>query len=235
VGERAFKLPCVLFFFSTYTKSNPHLTRLPKKKFAPMPRSERARVNALLQGPHRIRENHTASYATLVLQGAGGEDRRGRIAVAQAAVLMQDGELTAAGRMYERLTQTQLRAPAPWIGEPFLVGNNQRIRVDGGRRRLLSTFVRDKEKLTTWGKKWYRENPEERIVHVPVRVTYVRRDKSHYQAPESTLAIPRTRQQFLQCDLWKPIFWAARRAGRSGYLPNRGALSEAPAGVEHQP
>ena len=70
-------------------------------------------------------------------------------------------------------------------------GQDQWIRVDGGRKRLLSTFVRGKEKLTTWGKKWYRQNPEEYMVHVPVRITYVRRDKSHYTAPESTLPIER--------------------------------------------
>ena len=174
-------------FFPGYVKSNSHLPAFPPK-FFPMPRSERARVAALIAAPHRVRENRTASHSTLVLQGAGGEDRRGPGRPRESIVLMKDGELTTAGRMYERLANIRLQAPPPWIGEPFLVGNNQWIRVDGGRR-LLSTFIRGKEKLTTWGKKWYRENPEEYIVHVPVRITYRRRDKSHYEAPESTLPI----------------------------------------------
>ena len=33
-----------------------------------MPRSEAARVNTQLRGPHAIRENRTASFVTIVLQ-----------------------------------------------------------------------------------------------------------------------------------------------------------------------
>jgi hypothetical protein len=88
------------FFFSAYVKSNSHLPAFPPK-FFPMPRSERARVAAILAGPHRVRENRTASYATLVLQGAGGEDRRGPGRPRESIVLMKDGELTTAGRMYQ--------------------------------------------------------------------------------------------------------------------------------------
>ena len=112
----------------------------------------------------------------------------------------------------------------------------------GGRRWPLSLFIRDKEKLTTWGKKWYRENPEERIVHVPVRITYVRRDKSHYQAPESTLPIewrtnlhPGREKHFFSVMLDHiheklPDFYTT-----TVDLPNRSALSQATAGVGHQP
>ena len=101
-----------------------------------MPRSARAPVAAIIAGPYRVRENRTASYATLVLQGAGGEDCRGPGRPRESIVLMKDGELRTSSRMYERLANIQLQAPAPWIGKPFLVGNKQWIRVDGGSERL---------------------------------------------------------------------------------------------------
>ena len=146
-----------------------------------MPRSEERRVQALLNGAWNRREVRTASHTSVVIEAlVVGPRAPGR--PRDSIVLMNDGELTRAGRIYERLTGERVQPPAAWSGEPYLVGNNQWINtVDGTARgrKLLSTFVRGKEKLTNWGKRWYRENPEEYIVHVPVRITYVRKDKSH--------------------------------------------------------
>jgi len=146
-----------------------------------MPRSEERRVQALLNGAWNRREVRTASHTSVVIEAlVVGPRAPGR--PRDSIVLMNDGELTRAGRIYERLTGERVQPPAAWSGEPYLVGNNQWINT-GDRtargRKLLSTFVRGKEKLTNWGKRWYRENPEEYIVHVPVRITYVRKDKSH--------------------------------------------------------
>ena len=108
-----------------------------------MPRSERARVQTLLNGPFRIRENRTSAHVTLVLETAtGGPRARGR--PKDTITLMTDGELSRAGRMYEAITQTELNRPAAWCGEPFLVGKNQWIDVTGQGRKKLSTFVRGK-------------------------------------------------------------------------------------------
>ena len=102
---------------------------------------------------------------------------------------MKDGELTRAGRAYESASGIQLSPPAPWGGDPFLVGNNQWINVTGHGRKLLSSFIRGREKLTSWGRRWYKEHPEEYVVQVPVQISYRRRDGSTYKAPPSTLPI----------------------------------------------
>ena len=154
-----------------------------------MPRSEAARVNTLLRGPHAIRENRTASFVTIVLQETSVDGPRGPGRPRNSIVLMKDGELTRAGRAYESASGIQLRPPAPWGGEPFLVGNNQWINVTGHGRKLLSSFIRGREKLTSWGRRWYKEHPEEYVVQVPVQISYRRRDGSTYKAAPSTLPI----------------------------------------------
>ena len=67
-------------------------------------------MNTLLRGPHQVRENRTAQHVTLVLQEASDGPRvrgrpRGTIA------LMKDGELTRAGRAYQRVSGIQLQPP----------------------------------------------------------------------------------------------------------------------------
>jgi hypothetical protein len=149
-------------------------------------------VQALLDRPHAVEEKRTAAHTTLVLHEVTAAGPRGRGRPKNTIELMRDGELTVAGRAYQRITRIELARPPAWSGEPYLVGNAQWINTVEGTtrgRKLLSTFVRGKETLTKLGKRWYKENPEEYIIHVPVQITYVRKDKSHYTAPPSTLPI----------------------------------------------
>ena len=149
-----------------------------------MPRTTiKSRVTSLLHQP--VRESRTAAHVSLVLneQGGGGRGRP------RSIQLMVDGHLTDAGKIYERLKGTQLSTPVPFAGEPFLVGNNQWINVTGQGRKKLSTFIRGKERLTKWGRTWYRQNPEEYIVHAPLQITYKRKNGTLYEAPPETLPL----------------------------------------------
>ena len=154
-----------------------------------MPRtSVRARVAAAHAAGHTVRESRTAQHASLILEAPmAGARPRGR--PLGALQLMRDGVLTEAGKHYERVTGAPLVRPASWASTPFLVGNTQWISVTGQGRRKLSRFIRGREILTKWGKRWYSENPQEYIINVPVRQTIRRRNGTLYRQPPSTIPV----------------------------------------------
>ena len=137
-----------------------------------MPRSIARRVDALVASGAAPTVRHSQRRAIVDLGGKA---------------LMVNGQLTAAGRAYERSTGTQLERPPNWLGEPQIVGRSTYINVAGQQgRRMLSTMRDGREVLTNLGRQWHRENPVERIIHVPIRITGRREDGSTYIRPETT-------------------------------------------------
>ena len=114
-------------------------------------------VSRAVAAGHTVREVRTASRASLVLAPPGAPSGRGR--PAGTIALMIAGRKTHAGEHYERETGQPLVRPADWLGAPFIVGNASWIRISGLGRRKLSSFVRGQERLTIWGKRWFREHP----------------------------------------------------------------------------
>ena len=77
------------------------------------------KVDAARAAGHNVHTRHTNHRTSLVLGGVRG------------VVLMASGELTAAGRHYERVTGQSLQRPPDWQGSPFIVGHVTWVKVAG--------------------------------------------------------------------------------------------------------
>ena len=85
-------------------------------------------MQALINRPHAVQEKRTAAHTTLVLHEVTAAGPRGRGRPKNTIELMRDGELTVAGRAYQRITGIELARPPAWSGEPYLVGNAQSLK-----------------------------------------------------------------------------------------------------------
>ena len=152
--------------------------------------SAAARVRAAIDARHTIRELRTAKHTSLVMGGdapAPGRPARGR--PVGTLVLMRNGQLTPAGREYERQTGAQLYKPSTWVGEPYRVGNVQYIDVSGSGPRKISSWVRNREVVTKFGLRYYAENPRTYIINVPVKRVIRLADGRLHELRESTIPV----------------------------------------------
>ena len=139
-----------------------------------MPRNSdnltRCRVDTALAAGHVPQTRRTDRRTTVALGGIP---------------LMINGELTAAGRHYEASTGRALTRPTDWQGAPFIVGKITFANI-AGQRRKIETMVDGRPVVTNWGRRYFRENPIERVINVPIQITGTRRDGSTYKRARTT-------------------------------------------------
>ena len=176
------------FFLMTIKTYPSHSASEKVSAFAAMPETVATRrVRNALAANHIVKELRTPRHTSLVLRPAAGRIARGN---PTGMVLMKDGVVTAFGHAWERETGTELVQPVSWANEPFRVGNVNWIDIPGQGRRRLSSWVRGKEVLTAFGKRYYRETGGiEYIINVPVVVSIKGRNGKVIDRPESTIPI----------------------------------------------
>lgn len=104
--------------------------------------------------------------------------------------LVDNGALTAAGRVWEELTGSRLETTGGWVGDPYRTSRSERIKTVGGRWKELGRLVDGRFTTTPLGRRYYSENPTSYVLKVPIIVSGDHNGKGYTRETHQPMTVP---------------------------------------------